>query len=90
MTEPLWLPQSHLIGYAANLGVDLNGFRQCVESGKFKDAIQKGLTAAQAYGIRGTPSFVVGKSTATGVDGEVIVGALPFAAFDKKLQEAVK
>jgi hypothetical protein len=31
---------------------------------------------------------VVGKSTPDGVDGEVIVGAMPYGTFDAKLKES--
>lgn len=87
---PEFLEMTNLIGNAAKLGMDLNAFSQCVESGKFKDAIQRGVAAAQAQGVRGTPSFVIGKSTANGVAGEIVVGALPLAVFEKKLQDAAK
>lgn len=42
---------------------------------------------AGASGINGTPGFVIGRTVVTGVDGVMIAGALPFAAFDAKLKE---
>jgi protein-disulfide isomerase len=36
---------------------------------------------ALKFGIGGTPSFVIGKSTPEGVDGEVVEGALPLSEF---------
>ena len=38
-------------------------------------------------GANGTPTFIVGKSVGEGVDGELVVGALPFQMFDSKLKE---
>jgi hypothetical protein len=35
-----------------------------------------------------TPTFVVGKSTPDGVDGEIVIGALPYETFDRKLKES--
>ena len=43
---------------------------------------------AMKIGANGTPTFVVGKSTPEGVDGEVMVGAMPYAMFDEKLKVA--
>jgi hypothetical protein len=41
---------------------------------------------AMKIGASGTPAFVVGKSTPDGVDGEMLVGALPYQMFDEKLK----
>ena len=45
---------------------------------------------AMKIGANGTPTFVVGKSTPEGVDGEVMVGAMPFQMFDEKLKTLEK
>jgi protein-disulfide isomerase len=42
---------------------------------------------AMKIGANGTPTFVVGKSTPDGVDGELMVGAQPYPMFDQKQQE---
>jgi predicted DsbA family dithiol-disulfide isomerase len=57
-----------------------------VESQKYKNAIQSDIQMAQKIGANGTPSFVVGKSTPDGVDGELVVGAMPYQLFDEKLK----
>ena len=41
-------------------------------------------------GANGTPTFVLGKSVGEGVDGELMVGAMPFTMFDAKLKELAK
>ena len=74
-------------GYAQGLGLDIPKFQACVDSAKYKPAVQKDLAEAAKLGVGGTPSFVVGKTTPDGVDGEVVVGALPFASFESKLRE---
>jgi protein-disulfide isomerase len=38
-------------------------------------------------GANGTPTFIVGKSAGAGVDGELLIGAMPFPMFDAKLKE---
>jgi protein-disulfide isomerase len=42
---------------------------------------------ARALGITGTPSFVLGRTIPSGLDGVLLVGAAPFAAFDAKIKE---
>jgi predicted DsbA family dithiol-disulfide isomerase len=59
-----------------------------VESDKYKSAIQNDVLEAMKVGAQGTPTFVIGKSTANGVEGEVMEGAMPFSVFEQKLKEA--
>jgi protein-disulfide isomerase len=79
-----------LTGYAGELGMDEGIFRQCIESGKFRGAVEESARMAQAKGARGTPAFVVGKSTPTGVEGQLIIGAVPLGIFEKALREPMK
>ncbi len=44
-------------------------------TGRHRDAIQKGARTASDKGARGTPTFIIGKSTPDGVEGELVVGA---------------
>lgn len=50
---------------------------QCVDSRRYKEAVQLGVAEASGKRIRSTPTFVVGRTTQTGVDGELVVGAVP-------------
>ena len=61
-----------------------------MESDKYKDAVQNDVLEAMKFGANGTPTFVVGKSVGNGVDGEMMVGALPFPVFDEKLKQFSK
>jgi protein-disulfide isomerase len=85
--DPDKLEMSNLVEDAGGLKMDVAAFRSCVESEKYKNAIQTDVMEAMKIGATGTPTFVVGKSTADGVDGEVVLGALPYAMFDQKLKE---
>ena len=80
----------NLIGFAADLKMDTDAFRACVTSEKYKNAVQNDVVEAMKLGANGTPTFVVGKSTPEGVDGEVMVGAMPFQMFDEKLKSLEK
>ena len=85
--NPDKLEMANLVENATGLKMDVAAFRTCVESEKYKNAIQTDVMEAMKIGATGTPAFVVGKSTADGVDGEVVVGALPYPMFDQKLKE---
>jgi protein-disulfide isomerase len=45
------------------------------------------MNEGRAINVEGAPTFVIGRTTAQGVDGILIVGAQPFAAFDAKIKE---
>lgn len=87
-SNPEHLDTDSLLGYARELGMNVDSFEQCVESERYRSAIENSGRAAQANGAQGTPAFVVGKSTATGVSGDLIVGSVPFGIFEKALRKA--
>lgn len=85
-SNPEKLDMASLAEYALDLKLNVGSFRSCVESGKYKNAIRSDSQAAEKIGANGTPSFVLGKSTPEGVDGELIIGALPYEVFDQKIK----
>jgi len=85
--NPNKLDMDSLLADAADLKMDVNAFRACVESEKYKNAVQTDVMEAMKIGANGTPTFVIGKSTPNGVDGELVVGAEPYPMFDQKLKE---
>jgi protein-disulfide isomerase len=88
--NPDKLDIDHILGFAADLKMDTTKLRGCVESEKYKDSVQTDVMEAMKIGATGTPTFVIGKSTPEGVDGELMVGALPYQMFDVKLKELQK
>jgi protein-disulfide isomerase len=88
--NPDKLDLEHLVGFATDLKMDTEAFRACITSEKYKNAVQSDVVEAMKIGANGTPTFVVGKSTPEGVDGEVMVGAMPFQMFDEKLKSIEK
>ena len=75
---------------AQDLQLDMGAFRGCIEAGRFDADIKKDIADAAAVGVSGTPSFVIGKTAADKLDGILLVGAQPYAAFDAKLKDALK
>ena len=85
--NPNKLDMDSLVADVTNLKMDVKAFRACVESEKYKSAVQTDVMEAMKIGANGTPTFVVGKSTPDGVDGELVVGAQPYPMFDQKLRD---
>jgi protein-disulfide isomerase len=88
--NPDKLDLDHLVGFAKDLKMDTTAFRSCVESGKYKQAVQSDVMEAMKIGADGTPTFVIGKSTPNGVDGELVVGAMPYGVFENKFKSFEK
>jgi protein-disulfide isomerase len=88
--NPNSLDMEHIVNFAADLKMDTAALRVCIDSGKYKERVQGDVLEAMRIGASGTPTFVVGKSVGNGVDGELVVGAMPFQMFDAKLKELAK
>jgi protein-disulfide isomerase len=54
------LTQPELVETAATIaGIDKDKFKTCLDSGKFKDEVQKDFDDGQKYGVTGTPTFFI-------------------------------
>ena len=74
--------------YAANLGLDSTIFEGCLDSGKYQEAIRKDMSEGATAGIRGTPSFFIGKSgTEDSITGTIVRGAQPLANFQNIIDQ---
>ena len=77
-----------IIGYARQVPqLDVERFKGCVGTNKYSSEIKKAADLASAQGISGTPSFLLGKTNGDQLDGVVIVGAQPYAAFETQLKQ---
>jgi protein-disulfide isomerase len=75
---------------ATELKLDTTAFSACAATTKYDAEIQAEMREGAKLGIDGTPTFVIGRTTPTGIQGPMIVGALPYAQFDQKLRELLK
>ncbi len=66
------------VGYAKELELDVAAFRTCLESGQFAAQIAQEMQEGQAAGVGGTPSFLI--------NGQLMVGAYPYAEFQKRIE----
>ena len=81
------LTESYIAKTAADLKLDMKAYTPCAASTKYDAEIQAEMAEGTAIGITGTPTFVIGPTTASGVEGPVLVGALPYATFDARLKD---
>jgi protein-disulfide isomerase len=75
--QALQIPQ--LKEYATALGLDMNAFNQCLDSGKHSSRVAENMKAGEALGVGSTPTLYV--------NGRPIVGAQPFDYFKAVIDE---
>jgi protein-disulfide isomerase len=86
-SNPDKLDLESLVAEAGTLKMDTKAFRTCVDSQKYKEAVQTDVLDAMKIGAQATPTFVLGKSTPEGVDGELIEGTRPYPDFVKAISK---
>ena len=76
------LSEADLTTIATDLGLNLSSFNTCLEDPAQEEEVKKDVADAGQAGASGTPTFVIGKSTSNGeIDGDLVVGAQPYTAF---------
>ena len=81
------LKPDNLASYAGTVKIDVPKFKSCLESDKFKAQIDQDVAEGGVAGVQGTPSFVIGRLENDKLQGVRMVGAMPYAQFDAKIQE---
>lgn len=77
--------------YAQDMGLDAEAFGGCLDSGKYQADIQKDVAVGTKAGVRGTPSFIIGKSgSGEAITGTLVRGAQPFARFQQVIAAVQK
>jgi protein-disulfide isomerase len=75
------LDRASLEKYAQELGLNMGKFKASMDSGKYKAKIEADMAAGSAVGANGTPTFFI--------NGREFVGAQPFEAFKKVIDEEI-
>ncbi len=75
-----WASIDSLKGYANNLGLDMDLFVSCIDSGKYEKRVSFNTEESQKNGVTGTPTFII-----VGPQGqqERILGPQPYPVFEK-------
>lgn len=71
------LDDASLKGYAEELGLDTEKFKECLDSKKYEKKVDEDMALGQKSGVSGTPTFFI--------NGRKLVGAQPAAAFEQIL-----
>lgn len=74
--------RENLIGYAGRLGIDRDAFTACLDSGRFRQAVEADVAHGRAIGVTGTPTFFI--------NGRRLVGSQPLEAFREAVEEALE
>jgi protein-disulfide isomerase len=81
------LSRDFMMSSATELKLDTDAFAKCVDSDRYQAEVQKDMREGSAAGVEGTPTFVLGRTTAgSELEGVRIVGALPFSMFDDRIK----
>jgi protein-disulfide isomerase len=64
---------------AEKVGLNVPAFEKCVESGKFRDVVQKDVDDGARLGVNGTPTFFI--------NGRLLSGAQPVESFTAIIDE---
>lgn len=74
--------KTEVVKWAGQIGLKMNKFNQCLDSGKYKAEVEKDFADGSAAGVSGTPSFFI--------NGRLLVGAQPFSVFQEAIEGALK
>ncbi len=73
------LTRSDLIGYATQLGLDVDAFTTALDEEEFFARVDQHMLVGADLGVRGTPSFMI--------NGQIVVGAQPRQAFETVIRQ---
>ena len=81
-----WANSERLKAFAFSLGLDMELFDSCMDSGKFSKRVQFNSNEARNHGTTGTPTFII-----VGSDGQQqkLVGAQPYSVFQNVLESMI-
>lgn len=81
------LAPAQLAEYARSIGLDGAAFDECLTSGRHGPRVERGLADGAPAGVRGTPAFVIGRTSAGHVvEGTAVRGAQPLDAFRRLIE----
>jgi len=80
------IPSMDFVAVAEELRLDTTQFKQCFDSRKYQDEVQKDYDDGIAAGVTGTPgNFII-----SGNFSRFLPGALPYEAFKAAIEEALQ
>jgi protein-disulfide isomerase len=80
------LSRDAMFAFARDLALDMDRFGACFSTDRHRAAIDRDIADAHAADVSGTPTFVLGKTRPQGFEGLRIVGAQPYAVFERQIK----
>jgi protein-disulfide isomerase len=85
------LDKAALREYAQAIGLDAGAFNACLDSGKYTGRVDASKAQGLSYGVRGTPSFVIGHTDGDSVRVETgIRGAVGYETLEATLEKMLQ
>jgi len=81
-----WANSERLKAFAFDLGLDMDLFASCLDSGKYDKRVRFNTSVASKNGVNSTPTFII-----VGSDGKQVVigGAQPYAVFEDVIKSMI-
>lgn len=71
-----------LVAKAEGIGLDVAAFRECLQSGRYADAVEEDLREGARAGVSGTPAMFV--------NGRLVSGAVPYEQISQVIDEELR
>ncbi|MBI4241627.1 MAG: thioredoxin domain-containing protein [Candidatus Rokubacteria bacterium] len=77
--------------YALGFELDATSFTRCLDGPAAATAVEQSAAEGAAAGVRGTPTFFIGRTDSNGnLRGRPLIGAQPFAAFKEAIERELE
>lgn len=76
------LDEDYLVSVAEDIGLDVDRFRDDLDSSEAEQAVQDDFAEGQAIGVTGTPAFII--------NGVPVIGAQPTEVFERTIEKAAE
>lgn len=84
-----WFSDRRLAAFAETLGLDVNEFNSCYNSGKYADLVNKDFADGRDAGVQSTPTFILTYTANGQTVTRKLEGAQPFATFQQEIEAAL-
>jgi protein-disulfide isomerase len=74
--------RTDLLRYADRIGIERAAFAECLDSGRFREDLERDMSEGRALGVTGTPTFFI--------NGRRLVGSQPVEAFREAVRAALE
>lgn len=69
-----------LLHIGGEVGLDVAGLREALETGRYREQVDQGIAWAQAVGVTGVPTFIINERYA-------VVGAQEYETFERVMEQ---